>query len=151
MHKMWLQTLTKKLSCIRTNMQSLSQEESLCEKMRHTQTEKQRRIHRVECDDEMFLGMIEMKETEWFQIEGNDVETKEVQTGVEKWTETLKVNKNNLIVKLDTGADCNFISVRELEMLKIDRKEMKNSRCKLVTYSGHNMSPLGQQRIKSTV
>lgn len=106
-------------------MQSLSQEESLCEKMRRTQTEKQRRIHRVECDDEMFLGMIEMKETELFQIEGNDVETKEVQTGVEKWTETLKVNKNNLIVKLDTGADCNFISVRELEMLKIDRKDIK--------------------------
>lgn len=33
------------------------------------------------------------------------------------------MNKNELIVNMDTGADCDVISVRDLEELKIDTKD----------------------------
>lgn len=114
--------------------------------MTRAQTEKQRRIHGIDKGDEMFLGTIEM-ETELYQI-SDEVKKKELQNGVQQWTETLKVNNQKLIVKLDTGADCNVISVRDLDALKVDRSDIRKSGCSLVTYSGHKMSPLGQQRLE---
>jgi len=67
---------------------------------------------------------------------------------IESWSGTVNRNpqgNQKLTVKLDTGADCNFISVLELDALKIDRNDMQKSRFKLVTYSGHMIRPLGQQ------
>lgn len=45
--------------------------------------------------------------------EKDEVKKKELQTEMEQWTETLLVNKQKLIVKLDTGADCNVMSYCE--------------------------------------
>lgn len=60
-------------------------------------------------------------------------------------TETLQLNNQKLIVKLDTGADCNVKSCCDLEALKTDNKGHENIRRKLMTYSSHKMSPLGKQ------
>lgn len=67
-----------------------------------------------------------MKETELYQI-NDEVKKKELQTGVEQWTETLKVNNQKLIVKLDTGADSNVISVQELDASKVNRNNIGKS------------------------
>lgn len=50
----------------------------------------------------MFLGPVEMKETELYQANEKDgVKNQELQTGHEQWTQSLKVNNQTLTVKLD--------------------------------------------------
>ncbi|KAJ8358792.1 hypothetical protein SKAU_G00153170 [Synaphobranchus kaupii] len=64
----------------------------------------------------------------------------------EKWTENLIINSRNVTFKLDTGAECNVMSEKTFSSLDI-RGRLKASNCKLVTYSGHKMAPLGKKAL----
>lgn len=61
----------------------------------------------------------------------------------EKWHEDLIVNKKVLKVRLDTGADCNIISMKDLRKQRLNKKVSK-SHSKLVTYAGHRIPAKGK-------
>lgn len=81
---------TKQMPCIQTDKACHKKNHNVRKCMSHAQTEKQRRIHGIDQDNEMFHGTIEMKETKLYQInEKDEVKKKELQTEMEQWTETL--------------------------------------------------------------
>lgn len=62
------------------------------------------------------------------------------------WYETLRVNKKAVTFKLDTGVDCNAMSVKTLNELNV-RGQLRASKCKLVAFFGQKISPLGKRAL----
>lgn len=105
-----------------------------------------RKLHVVEVDDDddddFFVGSVELKREENpVKIETIATETKSDKA---RWTERLNINGQNVSFKLDTGAECNVLAERTFRSLGCNTTLMKKSGCKLVTYSGHQMSPVGK-------
>jgi plasmid maintenance system killer protein len=62
------------------------------------------------------------------------------------WNISVKVNgKNNIKFKIDTGAQCNIMSLRTYNA--ISNQPLKRSRSKLVTFGGHKITPKGKTQI----
>jgi hypothetical protein len=72
--------------------------------------------------------------------------TTETREEKEKWSELLKIRDKKVKFKLDTGAECNVLSLKTYNSLGITEK-LSKSTCKLLAYSGHQMSPLGQNQL----
>lgn len=90
-------------------------------------------MHVIEQDDNMFIGTVTVeKERNVMSINSSKED--------EQWVETIQINKNDVKVTLDTGAECNVMSERVYKLLNIARR-LQRSSCKLVTYSGHKMAP----------
>lgn len=98
-----------------------------------------RKMHTIEQSEEMFIGTVHE------QVK-NIKSTKSQNENEDNWTETLKIYKRNVKVKLDTGAECNVPSESTYKTLNITGRLQKSS-CKLVAYSGHKMEPLGKKAI----
>ena len=64
----------------------------------------------------------------------------------ERWTEKLIINSRKVTFKLDAGAECNVMSEKTFRMLDV-KGRLRSSNCKLVTYSGHKMAPLGKRAL----
>ena len=58
------------------------------------------------------------------------------------WLLSLRANNRPLTVKVDTGASCNCISEREC--MRLGGPSLLKSRLRLMTYSGHSLSVLGE-------
>lgn len=75
-----------------------------------------------------------------------EVETKVVNSlnnkDNEKWSGTVRINSQNLKLKLDTGANCNVLSEKEVKRLGEKINESKTKR--LITYSGESIDVIGQ-------
>lgn len=69
--------------------------------------------------------------------------TTESQCKKGNWTKKLKINGKEVSFKLDTGAECNVLAEKSYRSLKTSSR-LKASSCKLLTYSGHQMSPVGK-------
>lgn len=95
-----------------------------------------------EDSDELFLGSIEV-----MQAYVVPVDTVSMQQESQKWKQELKINDCMLNLKLDTGAECNVLSVKDFRKVANERALLKSS-CKLVTYSGHTMEPKGKAILK---
>lgn len=90
-------------------------------------------MHVIEQDGNMFIGTVTVeKERNVMSINSSKED--------EQWVETIQINKNDVKVTLDTGAECNVMSERVYKLLNIAGR-LQRSSCKLVTYSGHKMAP----------
>lgn len=62
-------------------------------------------MHVIEQDDNMFIGTVTVeKERNVMSINSSKED--------EQWVETIQINKNDVKVTLDTGAECNVMSER---------------------------------------
>lgn len=86
----------------------------------------------------MFIGTVQQEQV-------NDIRSITFQNE-NKWTETLKINKRNVTVKFDTGAECNVLSECAYKALNITGRLQKSS-CKQVAYSDHKMEPLSKKTL----
>lgn len=64
----------------------------------------------------------------------------------DKWSEKLKISDKTVIVKLDTGADCNVLSEKEAARLNL-RIEKTNTK-RIMSYSNNSVTVVGQTRAK---
>jgi len=111
----------------------------MCNSRRHTDNHKVQQINKAETDDqEFFIGSIQAEKHDHPASQINTVDAKK-----EKCHENLIVNKKVLKVRLDTGADCNVISVDVLRKLRLDKK-VRKSHSKLVAYAGHQIQAKGK-------
>lgn len=103
-----------------------------------------RTLHVVETEeeDDFFIGTIELKKT---KAKKKKIDTLATESQCKKatWTEKLKINGKDVSFKLDTGAECNVLAERSYRSLETNSR-LKVSSCKLLTYSGHQMSPVGK-------
>ncbi|XP_018364694.1 PREDICTED: uncharacterized protein K02A2.6-like, partial [Trachymyrmex cornetzi] len=61
-----------------------------------------------------------------------------------EWTEKLVVNNNKtLVVKLDTGAQCNVLPLQIFDELKLSHSIIQKSNAKLTTYGGNPITVVG--------
>lgn len=110
----------------------------------------EKKVHEIEQeeDDVMFMGCIEIRPSEQtdakFQLDTVSTEN----NNSKKWTQKLKLNNSVLTVKLDTGAECNVLSVRDFERITNKDAVLQKSGCKLVTYSGHMIATKGKAKLK---
>lgn len=96
-------------------------------------------MHVIEQDGNMFIGTVTVeKERNVMSINSSKED--------EQWFETIQINKNDVKVTLDTGAECNVLSEKVYKLLNIPGR-LQRSSCKLVTYSGHKMAPLGKRAL----
>lgn len=65
----------------------------------------------------MCIGLIELKQEEKSLV--NRLDKVKEQTNNNDWTATLNINNQTLTVLIDTGANCNVISKRELDARKM--------------------------------
>lgn len=109
----------------------------MCNSRRHSDNHKMQA--KAETDDqESFIGSI--------QAENHDCTVSQVNMVVakkEKWHEQLIVKKKILKFRLDTGADCNVISMKELRKLRLEKKVGKSC-SKLVAYAGQRIPAKGK-------
>lgn len=94
-------------------------------------------------DKNMFLDTVEVQRNKVKSIQTVTTETQEEK---EKWSELLKIRNKQVKFKLDTGAECNVLLQKTNNLLGITEKLSKPT-CKLLRYSGHQMSPLGQKQL----
>lgn len=107
------------------------------EKKVHEMREEER-----EDSDELFMGSIEVMQADLVLVDAVTMQ-KESQ----KWTQELKINDCMLNLKLDTGAECNVLPVKDFRKVANEKALLKSS-CRLVTYSGHTMEPKGKAVLK---
>ncbi|XP_056109383.1 uncharacterized protein K02A2.6-like [Rhinichthys klamathensis goyatoka] len=113
-------------------------------KMERKQPRKMHTLEQTEEDDKnMFLGTVDVQRENEKSIQAVTTETREEK---EKWSELLKIRDKKVKFKLDTGAECNVLSLKTYNSLGITEK-LSKSTCKLLTYSGHQMSPVGQNQL----
>ena len=62
--------------------------------------------------------------------------------GSKLWYKTAQVNGHEVIFKMDTGAEANLLPVNIYDTVKNGR--ISKSRCSLTTYSGHRITPVGE-------
>ncbi|RVE62485.1 hypothetical protein OJAV_G00157530 [Oryzias javanicus] len=111
----------------------------MCTSRRQPDNHKVQQINKAEAtDQEFFIGSIQTENHEQPVSQINAVEAKK-----EKWHESLIINKKVLKVRLDTGADCNVISMGDLRKLRLDKK-VSRSYSKLVAYSGQQIQTKGK-------
>lgn len=111
----------------------------MCNSRRHTGNHKVQQKNKAEADDEeFFIGSIQAEIHDHTVSQINTVDAKK-----EKWQENVIVNKRVLKVRLDTGVDCNVISVSDLTKLRLDKRVSK-SHSKLVAYAGHKIQAKGK-------
>lgn len=60
------------------------------------------------------------------------------------WSVKVKINNQGLKLKLDTGADCNIISSKVLESLRISDTHLAKSKSKLIAYTGNRIKIKGK-------
>ena len=109
----------------------------------------EKKVHEIqEEDDVMFMGCIEIKASEQTdeKIQLDTVST--ANSDSNKWTQQLKINNSVLTVKLDSGAECNVLSMRDFERITNKDAVLQKSGCKLVTYSGHMIATKGKTKLK---
>lgn len=99
----------------------------------------------TEGDDDMCIGLIELKQEEKSHV--NRLDKVKEQTNNNDWTATLNINNQTLTVLIDTVANCNVISKRELDARKMSEKNLKKSCYKLVGFFGKKVKPVGQKTI----
>lgn len=117
----------------------------VCKSARDQQHQPGRRVHAVEQseeEDDMFVGTVTVEHENHIRVMGS-AETEFVE---EKWTEQLRINKKVVTFKLDTGADCNAMSVKTLNALEV-RGRLKASKSKLVAFFGEKTAPLGKKTL----
>ena len=118
-------------------------------KMCRGRTEIRRKVQGIERDpegeDDMFIGTIELKQEEKSHV--NTLDKVEEQTNNDDWTAKLNINNQTLTVLIDTGANCNVISKRELDALNMSENNLHKSCYKLVGFFGKKVKPLGQKTI----
>ncbi len=111
----------------------------MCNSRKHTSNHKVQHINKAETDEqEFFIGSIQAEKQDHSVQQINTVDTK-----TEKWHEDLIVNKKVLKVRLDTGADCNIVFMKDLRKLRLD-KNVSESHSKLVAYTGHHIPAKGK-------
>ena len=69
----------------------------------------------------------------------NSIETEKQ---VNDWKVSVKILKQNVSVKLDTGAQCNVLPLHVYK--QISNKPLKRSKSRLVSYSGHRLDTVGK-------
>lgn len=71
-----------------------------------------KRMHLIEQDGNMFIGTVTVeKERNVMSINSSKED--------EQWVETIQINRNDVKVTLDTGAECNVMSERVCKLLNI--------------------------------
>ena len=90
------------------------------QKQQFTPRKTERKVHEIEQEEvAMFMWCTEIRESEQtdseFQL--NTVST--VNNNSKKWTQELKVNNSVLNVKLDTGAECNMLPIKDFERIRV--------------------------------
>ncbi|CAG2201421.1 unnamed protein product [Mytilus edulis] len=68
----------------------------------------------------------------------------------EEWKESMSINKQSVVFKLDTGAQANIISEKLFRKLSLPDNRTEKTNIKLVTYDGHKISPIGTRMLKCT-
>ncbi|CAJ1049307.1 uncharacterized protein K02A2.6-like [Xyrichtys novacula] len=109
------------------------------------QQQYRRRMHAVvqsEEEDDMFIGTLRVEQDKYISI----MESAETETEKEKWTESLRINNNVVTFKLDTGADCNAMSIKTFNALEV-RGRLNASKSKLVAFFGQKIAPLGKRAL----
>lgn len=86
----------------------------------------------------MFIGTVNWEQRKHSEI----IETSEDEAVAEMWTEILRIYGKEVTLKLDTGADCNAMSVKTFKALT-NRGRLRASQSKLVAFFGHKIGPLG--------
>lgn len=64
----------------------------------------------------------------------------------EKWTATLIAKQNRIKVKLDTGAECNVLPLKEAE--RIGAKMKKSQTKRLITYNNEKIEVVGEIKVE---
>ena len=94
---------------------------------------KYKKMHEVEVETED-----EVEDTDLFIASIEEDKKKE------NWHTTVKIGQRNIKLKIDTGADCNAISISQLKSCGIKENQIQKSRNKLVAYSGDQIKIIGQ-------
>ncbi|VDI08656.1 Hypothetical predicted protein [Mytilus galloprovincialis] len=59
-----------------------------------------------------------------------------------EWKESISINKQSVVFKLDTGAQANIISEKLFRKLSLPYNRTEKTKIKLVTYDRHKISPI---------
>lgn len=86
----------------------------------------------------MFIGTVSMEHEKRIRT----MESAEAENEEGKWTENFRINQKIVTFKLDTGADCNAMSVKTLNALDV-RGNLRASKSKLVAFFGQKVTQLG--------
>lgn len=81
-------------------------------------------------EEQLFLGM----------ITDNKINNK-------SWYVNIKINNFTTKLQIDTGAQCNIMSITEFKKLKLDEKLISKTKSSVFTFSGESLSVLGKIKI----
>ncbi|CAC5392126.1 unnamed protein product [Mytilus coruscus] len=90
--------------------------------------------YNYDSEDELFIGTVSVDS---------------IQQG-EEWKESMSLNKQSVVFKLDTGAQANIISEKLFRKLSLPDNRTEKTNIKLVTYDGHKISPIGTRMLECT-
>ena len=99
-------------------------------------------LEQSEDEDDMFIGTLSVEHEKHISV----MESAESESKEEKWTESLIINSKIVTFKLDTGADCNAMSVNTFNALDV-RGRLRASKSKLVAFFGQKIAPLGKRAL----
>ena len=103
------------------------------------------RVHILrESSDEEYYEDEETDEQPLFVAVVTDSTTKDKNSQQSKWHVNLKCNNKCFKCKIDTGAECNVMSRRDFEYLKLDEKDMVKTKSRLTSYSGHKINSVAK-------
>ncbi|VDI61901.1 Hypothetical predicted protein [Mytilus galloprovincialis] len=85
-------------------------------------------------EDELFIGTVSVDSVQQ----------------CEEWKESMSINNQSVVFKLDTGAQANIISEKLFRKLSLPDNRTEKTNIKLVTYDGHKISPIGTRMLKCT-
>ena len=60
------------------------------------------------------------------------------------WHVSLKIADTNVNFKIDSGADCNVISLSLFDRLPVENKQSRQCKAKLKVYDGRRINPRGK-------
>ena len=115
-----------------------------------------RSMYKVD-DDELFIGTVETPtpekihttEAECRVQKGNSVpQVEAVENRNDEWYSTLKLGKNLVKLKLDTGAKCNVLPQHLFNKITQGQQQVTESNTRLVSYSGDSIQTVGQAIIE---
>lgn len=108
----------------------------------HQYRKRVRAIEQNESETDLFIGTVRMEHEKHIGM----MASAETEHEDEKWTEKLKINQKRVTFKLDTGAECNAMSVQTLNALDV-KGRLRVSKSKLVAFFGQKVTPLGRRAL----
>ena len=97
-------------------------------------------VEKEDCSEDNF----ELDTTEVGNTFIDDVKS----NNVNQWFENITINNTLVAFKVDTGAQCNIISINELKKLKLDKLPLKKANTVIKSFTNNIVPVLGQCKLE---